>query len=374
MIQLQWTIGGFPLSNDRLVQFQTAWNEWKKLIPTLGDNVIIQGLELSGGVYSDGIVAISGEIYSVSGGSGSYIAPTTTTQNVTYADGTSNLFQTQTMYAVGASGTAISSFVRLSTLASLSTLVAGINTTVQTHTNQISTLSDNLASLGADVQLDQSHLMPKGAIIMWGGALPLGSSVQQLTLAGIKASIPYGFIPACVASFYNNSGANNVRDAWIAYVSELTNGNVSTIDVYTPYSAADGNTYVALNFPKVIKTVLGYSVNLENRFVIGAGCGKMTSTASNTTGGAPTHTLSINEMPAHTHSIYPSGSSASASAYVGKDNSGNPDGATDTNSDIQTGRNYARNARAAVCASTGGGQAFSMLPPYQALWYLIKII
>ena len=37
MIDLQLTTGGFPLSNNRLINMQTAWNEIKKILPVFGN-------------------------------------------------------------------------------------------------------------------------------------------------------------------------------------------------------------------------------------------------------------------------------------------------------------------------------------------------
>jgi len=99
--------------------------------------------------------------------------------------------------------------------------------------------------------------------------------------------------------------------------------------------------------------------DLRDRFVVGArqdsgGVSMTTVSGSLTkTGGEAKHTMTIAEMPPHTHSYrwwnawYFSGSSELAAKGSYNDNA-------------QTG-------------STGGGQPFNVLPPYYALCFIMKI-
>jgi microcystin-dependent protein len=66
------------------------------------------------------------------------------------------------------------------------------------------------------------------------------------------------------------------------------------------------------------------------------------------TGGEATHVLTINEIPAHTHTTYAAGDEAEGGLADGK-----------------RGGSYTTNP-------TGGGQAHNNLPPYYALCYIMK--
>lgn len=88
--------------------------------------------------------------------------------------------------------------------------------------------------------------------------------------------------------------------------------------------------------------------DLRDKFVVGAG----TTYVKDATGGLATHTLTINEMPAHTHNIVYSFSQRG-------------DGASIANI-TGTGIND-------VTESTGGGAAHNNLPPYHALFYIMKL-
>jgi hypothetical protein len=94
--------------------------------------------------------------------------------------------------------------------------------------------------------------------------------------------------------------------------------------------------------------------DLRSKFVLGAG----STYAVGATGGEATHTLTVNEMPSHTHDIYggefsgdPTHNSVRA-GYIGEDNSV---------------------AESGVITNTGGGQPHNNMPPYYALCYIMKV-
>lgn len=90
---------------------------------------------------------------------------------------------------------------------------------------------------------------------------------------------------------------------------------------------------------------------LKDRFLLGAGD---TYTAGDT-GGEATHTLTVNEMPSHTHSLK-GGSSSSINDYFGgsTENYGIYSGGTSQSGDNIT--------------NTGGGAAHNNMPPYLVVY------
>ena len=84
---------------------------------------------------------------------------------------------------------------------------------------------------------------------------------------------------------------------------------------------------------------------IEGRFLLGVS----EDYAVNSTGGEATHTLTINEMPAHTHNY-------TRLWYNCGKTWGNPDG------------NNWLGSNTVASSSTGGGQAHNNMPPYKAVY------
>ena len=101
--------------------------------------------------------------------------------------------------------------------------------------------------------------------------------------------------------------------------------------------------------------IIGFGTwsQLKDRFLLGAGD---TYTNGNT-GGEATHTLTVNEMPSHNHSItnyYTIQASGFTNAY-GPDKNGNV-------------WNYRNPDAAFKINNTGGGQAHNNMPPYLVVY------
>ena len=91
--------------------------------------------------------------------------------------------------------------------------------------------------------------------------------------------------------------------------------------------------------------------DLRNRFIVGAG----DEYAVGNTGGEKTHTLTVEEMPSHTHKYYD---------VSGARQSWNTAGSVYT---------YAIPSGAEQTQATGGGQEHENRPPYYALCFIMKI-
>jgi microcystin-dependent protein len=92
----------------------------------------------------------------------------------------------------------------------------------------------------------------------------------------------------------------------------------------------------------------GTWAQIQDRMIVGAG----NKYSYGATGGAATHTLTIDEMPSHTHTV--KGFNSSCDSASGRSSYGwNTSGSSVTSS------------------STGNGKAFSIMPPYFAvyMWY-----
>ena len=128
-------------------------------------------------------------------------------------------------------------------------------------------------------------------------------------------------------------GSRYSKSGWV-----ICNG-----DSYSKTTYSDGYTSIGNSFGSSSTTFKVPDLETNEKFVMGA----HDHSEINYTGGSETHTLTINEMPEHTHSAH----------FIGK-RSGNDGSAQIVDKTTN---------------SKGGGDPHNNLPPYIKLHYIIKL-
>jgi hypothetical protein len=135
---------------------------------------------------------------------------------------------------------------------------------------------------------------------------------------------------------------NTTQIATTAFVQQEINA-IPEVDLSTVYPV--GSVYINASVATNPATLLGFgtwTAFAAGRVLVGLNSGDTDFDTAEETGGAKTHTLTVDEMPAHTHSVPNSGSqnnSFDSGTTVGNDVTG-------------------------TSGSTGGGQAHNNLQPY----------
>jgi microcystin-dependent protein len=119
----------------------------------------------------------------------------------------------------------------------------------------------------------------------------------------------------------------------------------------------DGSAISQATYPALYGLIGGNLPDLRSRYIAGAGHGPgLSNYALKQTGGEETHTLNINEIPPHNHTVGIGGGNRANSP-----GSGNSEGYASNNTCFSS---YTSNA--------GSGYAHNNLPPFYALTYIIK--
>jgi microcystin-dependent protein len=166
----------------------------------------------------------------------------------------------------------------------------------------------------------------------------------------------------------------------------------------TGYLMCDGQSLSTTAYPALFQAI-GYQYggsgsnfnvpNLQNRVPVGKGSETEFDTLGEV-GGSKTHTLTVNEMPSHTHiqdshnhtqnshthGFNVDGFTTLGLGYVGRSGlaGGGSNSAADFNrtTTATTGATATNNATTATNQNTGGGLAHNNLQPYIVLNYIIK--
>lgn len=355
MDKLSFEAGGFPMSVERLAAMQECWAGMSgALHRILGTtDSVISGCGNRG--ESDGWIFLDGQILEhrksdiASGGEWACVMEETV-ESVAYEDGVERAYRTRRYaksYATKPSEALYAqrwaSIQTVWDIYRLTTQKAGIGD-IETAKSRISQLEQKIAALDTSTSADLSaltrQLVPKGTIIMWGGALPLTATTKQSVVDGMGAA--YGYIP-CLDSPYGTTAA---RTAWNAYFEDIGLPDRARWNA----SATSG-----MPFTTILKQIGLPAVNLYGRFPLGTG----TNFSLGATGGEEKHTLTESEMPRHTHTERASGS---WKAYGGGGTWGH---ALQDGDDVDT---------KSKTGTAGGGLSHNNMPPYYALNFLIKAI
>ena len=123
-----------------------------------------------------------------------------------------------------------------------------------------------------------------------------------------------------------------------------------------------GSIYMSVNSTSPATFIGGTWEQIKNRFLIGCG----DTYAAGASGGAATHTLTVDEMPTHGNHLYAPGD------WIGQGASGGKYLNTDANMSSygSSGRGWVLSSNEAYPAgySTGGGKAHNNMPPYLAVY------
>jgi microcystin-dependent protein len=221
------------------------------------------------------------------------------------------------------------------------------------------------------------------------GASSLAISGGNLSSAGsiTSGSITSGSVTvSSVTASGNITVAGNLSAAQVSGFGTIPLGGIimwsgSTSAIPSGWALCDGRTVNSRTTP-----------DLRGRFVIGAGSGavNLTSRGVGETGGNEQTTLTVSQLPAHSHQV--SGNTASAGAHTHTvpkapldDRNFTDVGGTQTLGVVGDSNNAITrwmdtgsagdhtHSFNVTSASTGGGQAFNNLPPFYALAFIMRV-
>lgn len=168
----------------------------------------------------------------------------------------------------------------------------------------------------------------------------------------------------CITSNNNNFSLDSEGNLVVKTltVGEETQGGGVSLDKVYPV----GSIYMSVSNANPSTLFGGTWEQLKDRFLLGAG----DSYGNGATGGEASHTLTINEMPSHTHTQNPHGHSARAKGFNGTSNANgyymlrrnrNDDGYDDVSANAAI-------PATATNQNTGGSASHNNMPPYLVVY------
>lgn len=126
-----------------------------------------------------------------------------------------------------------------------------------------------------------------------------------------------------------------------------------------------GSIYLSVNNTNPSTFIGGTWERIKDRFLLAAG----DSYAAGSTGGEATHTLSVNEMPWHTHiqSVQAANLGTAKTVIKGTEGKGQYDGTSLVHQD-----DWLINANALETLPNGNSQPHNNMPPYLAVYMWVR--
>lgn len=357
MDRLEFSTGGFPMSTERLASMQGCWAQVMEALTAAVCGQAEADFVVSGcGAISDrgpsgsedGWMVVGGELLPFrKGGRGGYVGVfEEAAETLEYQDGERRTFRTSRYAALQAApnGHALHRFGSLSGGArSLSALwgLAARQAALDAALERIRKLEQGLAALGGGTQTDLDELrrqmVPRGAVVMWGGALPIFASAAREVIDGMAAVrgwVPCGWWPAAGTA---------APAAWNGYFE----------DIGLPAAARFAPGAAGLNFEALARQAGVAAPDLSGRFPLGAG----PEYPLGSTGGKAKVALAVSELPPHSHRVL--------GLHRTVKHSGNRSWTLDEGG---------RDPSPAQTAMAGGGQPHENMPPYAAVNWIVKVV
>ncbi len=178
----------------------------------------------------------------------------------------------------------------------------------------------------------------------------------------------YILIPPGTIIAYAGVVNPNPPEGWL-----LCDGHEVSIAQYPDLYNAIGDTYHFIGNHEDGRTFM--LPDLRGRTIIGVGTGRvypggsvyLTDRELGDAGGEEQHTLTVNEMPSHSHTSNANGGDNGTGLVFDNDT-----GTTQTTNDSPNEHNIVNPPIALIINNTGGGQSHNNMQPFFALNYLIK--
>lgn len=232
---------------------------------------------------------------------------------------------------------------------------------VQTTGADLLTSADGTATLAVNTTVNGS-LTTTGNISAPNVSASSSLSGGSLTVAGVATAGSYstaGTVSAAnltatgTATVANLNASGTVTGTTIAGFGTVPLGGIimwsgATTSIPSGWALCNGQTVNNRTTP-----------DLQDRFVVGAG----STYAVKATGGAATVTLSVANLPPHTHTF--------TDAFFAENQSGGVNNLFGSKSGFDQDNSLF--TRSATTDSTGSGSAFPILPPYYALAFIMRV-
>lgn len=168
----------------------------------------------------------------------------------------------------------------------------------------------------------------------------------QNSLVKEENLLPELLVPVGAVFAYGSSTAPN---GWLSCLGqEVYRGDYPELFAVIGTTYGSGNGTTTFNLP-----------NLAGRVVVGQGSGSgLTSRSMGATGGAETHTLSVQQIPSHSHTVQNTVQISGFNTLTESDNSSNE-------LDLV-------NSQTTTSSSVGDGEAHNNMQPFAVLNYIIR--